>query len=294
MLKQIKEKIAKKKTFYLMLLPSLFFFIIFFVYPMINGLRIGFYSWNGISRSMDFIGIENFKQMISNKLFRTAFINTSILTIAALGIQISLGFVLAWWAFKHSKIGYAFMWFVYLPMVVSFIAVGMMWHWMYDPNIGVINAVLKGIGLGSVARAWLASRTTGLLAIIITGVWYGTGFCVLLFAASLGSIPQSIYDSMKVDGLSNIQSIRYVVLPQLKNVIAVAFIFISCATLKTFDLVFALTGGAPARSTEVVTMYMWRESFGALRAGYACAVGLTLLVLGILLSVLYLRITRVK
>jgi len=292
--KKIKTEISRKKTLYLMLFVVCVPYFIFFLYPMIDSLIIGFYRWSGISPKMDFVWIDNYIRLIFDEYLRSALINTLIFTFAAIFLHTVIGFAFAWLAFKHRRTGRLFISIVYIPMVVSFVAVGLMWRWIYDPNIGFLTQFFKSIKLEALAAPWLANKTTALIGIILTGTWYGVGFSTIVFSAGLRAIPQSMFDSAKIDGLSDLQAIRHVILPQLKEVIAVIFIFIAASSLKTFDLIWALTGGGPARDTEVVSLFMYQEAFASMKAGYASAAGIILFLAGILLVVIYLRITRVK
>lgn len=278
-------------TLGLMLLPAAFLYAMFFLYPMVRGVSISFFRWEGISPDMTYIGLKNFSTLLHDSQFYTALTNSFILTGAALAIQIPLGFIFAWIAFNRKRFGRVFIWFVYLPMVISYIAVGLMWSWMLNPKIGIINSLLEGIGLESLAIGWLSSRWTALFSVIMATTWQGVGFTTIFFWAGLGGIRRSIFDAMEVDGISGFKGVRRIILPQLKETIAVAFIFIASSSLKAFDLIYALTGGGPARTTEVLGLTMYREAFDRMSAGYASAYGVAILLLGLILIAVYLKLT---
>jgi raffinose/stachyose/melibiose transport system permease protein len=157
-----------------------------------------------------------------------------------------------------------------------------------------LNSLLKGIGLGSLTRAWLGEIGIALLAVLITMNWQGFGLYVILFSVGLGTIPRAIYDSSKVDGLSDFQTAKHIIIPMLKEVFVVGFILIVAASFKTFELIYIMTGGGPAYSTDVLASYLYRSSFEMLKAGYGSAIASYMLIFCILIAIFYIRTVKAK
>jgi ABC-type sugar transport system permease subunit len=280
------------KAFHIMIAPALIFYFIFLAYPVVNGFWLSLHRWSGVSPVMTFTGLENYVKLLFDPFFQRALKNTLIIAFAGLAIRFVGGFSLAWIAVGYRKMGNVFLSVALMPFVVSFVAIGIMWAWIYDPSFGLINSFLKFVGLGFLARPWLGEPTTALIAIIVTSSWQSIGLYALIYAVGLQRISQSIYDSIKIDGLSTLQGIRHVILPMLKPVIAVGFVLAMSASFKIFDLVYVLTERGPAFSTDVLATYLYDSAFDKWMAGYASAIGFYLFIFCLVLVVIQLKLIR--
>jgi len=281
-------------TLYLMLVPAVLFYSIFRIYPILQGIYLSFFRWSGISPQKEFIGLSNFISLFSDPQFYLAFKNTLIITIVCIVAQLSIGFILAWLSLKHFLVGRIFQSVVLLPYLTSLVIVGTIWTWIFDPSIGILNNLLELIGLASLKQVWLGNPGTALLSILIAMNWQGFGLYVILFGVGLETISKSLYESAKVDGLSDFQTIRYVILPMLKEVIFVGFILIVTTSFKTFELIYIMTGGGPAYSTEVLAFYLYRSTFEMLKAGYGSAIANVMLIITLIITNFYIKAMRVK
>jgi raffinose/stachyose/melibiose transport system permease protein len=277
-----------------MLIPVFLFYFIFRIYPIMQGIYLGFFEWSGISPQKNFVGLSNFINLLYDPQFRLALQNTLVITFTCVAVQLSLGFSLAWLSVKYRKIGRVFQSIALFPYLISLVIVGTIWTWIFDPSIGLLNSLLKGIGLGSLTRAWLGEIGIALLAVLITMNWQGFGLYVILFSVGLGTIPRAIYDSSKVDGLSDFQTAKHIIIPMLKEVFVVGFILIVAASFKTFELIYIMTGGGPAYSTDVLASYLYRSSFEMLKAGYGSAIASYMLIFCILIAIFYIRTVKAK
>jgi raffinose/stachyose/melibiose transport system permease protein len=277
-----------------MLIPVFLFYFIFRIYPIMQGIYLGFFEWSGISPQKNFVGLSNFINLLYDPQFRLALQNTLVITFTCVAVQLSLGFSLAWLSVKYRKIGRVFQSVALFPYLISLVIVGTIWTWIFDPSIGLLNSLLKGIGLGSLTRAWLGEIGIALLAVLITMNWQGFGLYVILFSVGLGTIPRAIYDSSKVDGLSDFQTAKHIIIPMLKEVFVVGFILIVAASFKTFELIYIMTGGGPAYSTDVLASYLYRSSFEMLKAGYGSAIASYMLIFCILIAIFYIRTVKAK
>jgi raffinose/stachyose/melibiose transport system permease protein len=299
---RIKTKSKRNIALYAMLLPTLFLYILFFVYPVINGLSFGFYRYSGVSQVKYFIGLRNYFQIAVDPQFQLALYNTVVITIVNSVAQFAIGFGLAWLARKYGRVGSIFLSVALIPIVLSFVSVGLMWQWFYNPSFGLLNALvdffhvnsaLNFIGLPSVPRSLTANPSTSLFSILLAANWQGIGLYAVIYSAGLRTISPSIYDSMKVDGLSDLQKIRRVIWPMMKDTIALALVLVIAASFKIFELVYVLTGGGPGRLTDVISIYLYRY-YASFQAGYASAVAFYILMIGLLLVLFQFRFLRTE
>jgi ABC-type sugar transport system permease subunit len=286
----------------MLLLPTLFLYILFFIYPVINGLTLGLYKYSGVSQVKYFIGLRNYFEISIDPQFHKALINTFIITLMNSVVQFAAGFSLAWLARKYLRVGSIFLSVALIPIVLSFVSVGLMWQWFYNPSFGLLNGLidffrlnsaLSFLGLPAIPRALTANSNTALFSVLLTANWHGIGLYAVIYSAGLRSISPSIYDSMKVDGLSDVQKIRRVILPMMKDTIALALVLVISASFKIFELVYVLTGGGPGRITDVISLYLYRY-YASFQAGYASAVAFYMLIIGLALVVVQLKFLRTE
>jgi multiple sugar transport system permease protein/raffinose/stachyose/melibiose transport system permease protein len=180
---------------------------------------------------------------------------------------------------------------IYFPMIFSFVIVGMIWTFVYEPRLGVLNLFLRVLGVKKWKIAWLAEPRTALLAIIVAASWQHTGLCMVLFLAGLKTVRIDLVEAAKIDGCNTWQLYRKVILPQLQNATVVVISLTIINSLKSFDIVYIMTKGGPYRKSEVLTTFMFRESFWNYRMGYGSAVAVVLFILILLIIAFYLRQT---
>jgi len=306
----VNAETRKTLILYALLAPTLALYLLFFVYPIINGLTMGFYNYNVatplnyfvfFTPHAKYVGLQNFIFIGQDPVFQRALENTLIIVVANSVAQFLIGFGLAWLAKKYGKVGDVFLSVALIPIVLSFVSVGLMWKWIYDPSFGLldsligflhINSALKFIRLPTIPSSLPSNPSTALLSILLASNWQGIGLYAVIYSAGLRTISPSIYDSMKVDGLSDLQKIRRVVWPMMKETIALALILVTAASFKIFDLVFALTGMGPTPN-DVISVYLYRD-LGAGLAGSAAAVAFYMVIIGLALIVIQFRLFRTR
>ncbi|MET8329563.1 sugar ABC transporter permease [Streptomyces sp. NPDC005181] len=255
-------------------------------WPAIQGFYLSFTSWDGLSNPT-FVGFDNFTEMLNDPVFRTATWNTVLWLVLFGGLSAVLGLGAAL-LLQQDRRGVGFYRAsLFLPVVFSLVATALVWQAMYQPD-GLINNVLDSIGLGSWKHAWLADQDTAFYAVIVPALWRQVGYVMVLYIAGLKGIDPVLYEAAKVDGASRVQQFRHITLPQLKSVNAVVLSVIVIDSLRSFDVVWALTRGGPYHSSELLSTYMFSTSFQSLRLGYgsALAVVIFLLAFGVIASYL--------
>ncbi len=274
-------------------LPALAFVIIFIFYPLVQMFYLSLFRWNFVSPNMIFVGIENYVRMFLNDpVYLRSLVNVILLAAQSSAIQIPIGVALATIVLRYRRIGGLFWAIIFLPYVISSVAVSLIWTWMYNPYFGSINVFLRTIGLGFLARPWLGDINTALIAIFGTVNWIYIGLTTTMTIATLKSIPPSIFESARIDGLSGFQEFRKITLPLLKELIVVLVIIDIAGAFKFFDLIWVMTQGGPSDSTHVTTTWLYRAAFRSSEPGYGAAIGVTIFIFSFVIVQLLIKFTR--
>ncbi len=283
------SKLAQRLNPVLFLLPALTIYLIFAIYPTYSVLEYSFTDWDGISPERNFVGLENYQKLFSDKIFWAAFRNTFVWSGVIIVINVGLGLVIAAMLARVWKARLLIQTCIVLPVVISPMAVATIWRWMYQPT-GVINQVLEKIGLGAFATPWLGSPDAVLYALAFAHSWSTIGLSVIIFLAGLQAVDEDLYEAARVDGANPLQSFRHVTLPALRPVTAVVFILTLTQSFKVFDIVWATTQGGPIRFSEILSTYMYKRGALENQYGYGSAIGVSLLVIVSLATIIYMQI----
>jgi multiple sugar transport system permease protein len=260
-------------------------------WPALNSFYLSLTRWNGLGPP-ESVGLRNFTDLLSDKVFLEALRNNVIWAVGFGGLSVLGGLALAV-ALNRPRRGVGlYRSAIYLPMVFSLAVTGLFWRVLYQPD-GAVNAALRGTGLGGLARQWLADPDTALYAVLVAAVWRQVGYVMVLYLAGLKGCDPSLTEAATVDGAGPWQRFRYVTWPQLRGVNTVVFAVTVIDSLRTFDIVWAMTGGGPYHSSELLRTYMYEQGFTFLNLGYASALAVVIFALAILFIITYLiRATR--
>ncbi len=263
------------------------------IIPFFGSIVYSFTDWNGISETWNFIGLKNYLRVFTDVNFKGALLHNVVWVIFFLGIPTLFGLLMAVLLDSKVKGATLFKSVIYLPMIFSYVIAGMIWTFIYEPRLGIINLALSRVGLDGLTTAWLANPDTALISVILVAAWQHTGLCMILFLAGLQGVRSDLIEAAQLDGCGERQVFWHVVLPQLSNSAIIVISLTVINSLKSFDIVYIMTKGGPFRSSEVLTTLMYREAFWNYQMGYGSAVAnmLFFIVLGIIF--LYLR-TLVK
>ena len=181
---------------------------------------------------------------------------------------------------------------IFAPMVVSSVAVGIIWLIILDPNVGPLNALVKLAGLDPPRLGWLGDPSISIWVVLGIATWQYTGFMMVLILAGLQGVPKEIYQAAALDGATGLSAFWHITLPSIRNVLIVAVLITTIGGIKIFELVFVTTGGGPANATQVLGTYIYQQGFTLGRMGYADTVAVVLLVIAVALGALQLRASR--
>ena len=261
-------------TAYLFITPIVILFGIFRVYPSIQTLAYSFFRVELLRGRFTFIGFENFFDLLSDTIFLKAVINTLIYVISIVPISAGLALILAVLFNTHFRLKEFFKAIYFAPMVTSTVAAAMVWLWLYNPQFGLFNVILKMFGFP--AQPWLMSSHQALPSIIIFSIWKSLGYNLIIYIAGLQAIPDVYYEAARIDGAGSLQQFFKITLPLLTPTTAFILIYNSILSFQVFDQVFVLTGGGPAYATTVVVLELYQQAFLKYRFGYASAMAMVL------------------
>ena len=260
-------------------------------WPAFNSFQLSFTRWHGVGAAEP-VGLKNYQTLAGDPIFLTALQNNVYWILGFGGLSVIVGFALAL-ALNKPRPGVGiYRSAIYLPMVFSLAVTGLFWRVMYQPD-GPVNAMLAAIGIDTAEHQWLADPNTALAAILVAAIWRQTGYIMVLYLAGLKGCDPSLEEAAEVDGAGWWQRLRYIVIPQLRNVNTVIFAVTVIDSLRTFDIVWAMTRGGPYNSTQLLSTYMYQVGFTQVNLGYGSAIAVVIFLLAIGFIITYLaRATR--
>jgi multiple sugar transport system permease protein len=277
-------------TAYLFLAPGLLLFAAFRLYPLLDGLRLSFTNARLGRPAQAFVGLANYERLLEDTRFHTSLYNTVFYTVAStlpiLAIPLLLAVALNRGAMRTVLRGAFF-----FPFTLSVVTVGLTWLWLLDPVVGPFNYYLRA--LGGPARSWLSEPATAMWVIIVTTVWWVTGYYLVIYLAGLQDIPRDLYESAALDGAGAIRSFWAITLPLLRPVLLFVFVTHMIGSFQIFGQVFVLTQGGPGDATRTVVQHLYETAFQNFFAfGAASAMAWVLFAIILVFSVLQFRLLR--
>ncbi len=261
-------------------------FGVFLFFPLLFAFYMSFTDW-GMIGAPHFVGLRNYRNLLTDPVFWIAVKNTAIYT-AAVPIKVAIALVIAV-ALNQPLLGRAFYRAsFFFPEVISMVVVGILWQWMFSPSYGLVNHVLRSVGLPP--QDWLLRPNLALLVIIIASIWRGLGNNLLIFLAGLQAIPRSLYEAAAIDGAGPWQQFFRITVPLLRPTTLFVTIITFIGSFKVFDLAYTITGGGPGYSTVVMVQYIYEEAFTRFQMGYASAAAFVLFVILFAFTAIQMRI----
>ena len=275
-----------KKAIVLFLLPAVILFVGIIILPILMSTYYSLHDWDGMS-DMKFIGLDNYIELFTNKTvnFPQALFNAVIYMLASVLIQLPFSLLLALLLAKGRRGSRTFLSVYFIPVLLSTVVIGQLWLKIYNPDYGLINMGLSAVGLDSWTTAWLGNRDTALIAAFIPTLWQFTGYHMLLMYAGVQGVPNEIKEAALIDGASESQINRKIIIPMIKPVLRVCLIISVTGSLKIFDMIYILTGGGPARATEVPSTLLYSRMFLRNQYGLGSAIAVLLIILCMVLAI---------
>ena len=292
--RQSKRVMTKRRSSWpgalLFLSPTLVIFTVFIAFPIIFSFYLSFHEWNMFGGERQYIGLQNYGAIIGDPEFWRVFRTTVIYTVGTVPVNMMLAL---WVAFILNKriAGKKFLRAAFFtPVIVSSVAAAVIWRWVFDPNLGLLNFGLDAIGLPTVN--WINNATAAMIALMIVGVWKTFGVNMILFSAGLSGIPDHYYEAAEIDGAGGWHKFYNITLPLLSPTTLFILVLSIIGSFQVFDLVYVLTFGGPLGSTKVLVYYLYEHAFKFFNMGYASAVAYVLFAVLFILTLLQIRFFR--
>ena len=276
----MKKLYSNKVHILVFLLPALILFCGVLIAPIGASAYYSLFDWNGIG-AKTFIGLSNYKELFTSNAigFMRALRNSLLLAALSVFLQLPLALALALTLGKKIKGERAFLSVYFMPVLISTVVIGQLWLKIYNPDYGILNVFLRAIGREDWTRIWLGNKSTALSAVFVPTLWQYVGYHMLLLYAGVKSVPPELREAAMLDGASDGQINRYIVLPYIKPIIRISVIFAVTGSLKSFDLIYVLTNGGPLHSTEVPSTLMISMLFLRNRYGMGSTIAVMLILL---------------
>lgn len=258
-----------------LLVPALMYAAVV-VGPTLYSFYYSFTNWSALSGTSNFTGLANFRTMAADPYFWHALRNTVIWTAAAIVVPTVVALALAIGLARVRRFTRIIKSVFFLPLALSLVVVGQVWYWIYQPDGGLLNILLRAVGLSSLQNAWLADPSVALWAVIAAWCWQQVPLAMVIFLAGLTSVPQELTEASRVDGANGAQQLIHVVLPALRPAFTVVVTLALINSLKSFDIVYVMTQGGPFRSTETLAVLAYRTAFQTYDFGYGSAISVVL------------------
>jgi len=287
------KRVQDHLTIFLFLLPAVVLFLLFIIYPILRAVYFSLFNWNGMGPATVFVGLNNFKQILTDQVFLKAITNCLLIVVLSLTIQLPFALLLAIMVGRDLPGRAFFRAIFFMPYVISEVITAIIWMSLFspDPERGFINALLTFIP-GVQAQNFLGDIHQVLACVFIVLTWKYFGLHMLLFMAGLQNIPKEIEEAAMIDGANHWQTVRNVTIPLLGSTIRTCILLSVLGSLTQFNLVWIMTRGGPVNASEVMSTYMYRYAFIRFQLGYGSAVALVMLLVCLIFSVLYLRLAR--
>jgi sn-glycerol 3-phosphate transport system permease protein len=282
-----KKRLWEAVRPYAMVLPAMTGITLFVLFPVVYLIYLSFYKYNLMNKSKSkFVGLDNFKQIFTREDFYTALANTVVYTVGVVVLTLALSLAIAVWLSRRTRFNGIVRAGIFTPHIISIVSVALVWMWLMEPNYGVLNFLLKSVGLPP--SQWLQSSRTAMISIIIVSVWQNIGYYTLIIVAALQSVPPSLYEAAALDNASRAKVFWKITLPIISPQLFFILIIITIGSFKVFDTVKIMTGGGPNNATTTLVYYIYE--FRTNSIGYASATGVVLMAIIALLTFVYFQL----
>lgn len=271
------------------ILPALVVYVLFVLYPIAQATYYSAFDWNGLGPLEDFVGVDNYRRLLSDAVFRKALQHNLIILALSLLVQLPMALLVALLIRSNIPGRAVFRTIFFLPYVLSEVITAVIWVFMFRPDTGFINVALSAVVPGFEPRGFLGDPNIVLYAIFAVITWKFFGFHMILYLAGLQGIPAELEDAARVDGASPLQVLRDITLPLLGPTVRVSIFFSVLGSLQFFDLIWVMTKGGPINASNTMATYMYTYGFQRFQLGYGAAVSLVIFLICFVFSIAYQR-----
>lgn len=297
----LNAKSQKKKstgfgiTPYLFVIPGMLLFFLIAVIPIFQTFGLSFTDWDGVKAfsSINIIGLDNYKTVITGQEFLIALKNNMIWALVSVTVPIAIGLVQAAVIVNSNvKCKNLFQLLLFLPQILSSMIMSIIWLAIYDPASGLLNEALKMIGLDSFAQPWLGDKSTAIYALLVMSIWTAYGFNTVIYCTAIRSVDQAMYEAAKIDGANFLQTFFRITIPSISKTTTTLLLLSLIGAFKVFDVVFQMTKGGPGYYTYVMSYYLYQTAFASNKIGLGCSIAVLLTIIVFVVSRVFQRLRK--
>jgi len=281
-------------TAFTFLLPGIFLFLVFNIYPLLKAFQISFYDWSIMpNQTSEFVGLANYVRALNDPIAKLAFRNTVLYTVITVPAQIVLAMVSALLLNGAIRGKLLLRTLYYLPVITSWVIVSLLFRYMFQSPNGFINYLLVNVlHIVEAPIGWLRSGSTAMIPVWLLGIWKGIGWSMVIFLAALQTIPEVLYEAAAIDGAGSFQKLTKITLPLIRPTLVFVLVMLMIGGLNVFLPIVLVTEGGPLQQTEVVLTYMYHQAFDFLEFGYGSALAFMMAIFIVVLSFIQIKFFR--
>jgi raffinose/stachyose/melibiose transport system permease protein len=274
--------------------PAVALLVVFVYYPIVENVRLSFFSWSAFSPSPIFVGLENYRAAFDDDVFWRALFNNTAYAVVSLIVQVGFALVLAavLEEFVHQRLRGILRTIYFIPATISITVAGILFSFLYNPQFGLVNRVLTAVGLESWTHAWLGEKSTAIWSIIAMSQWQSIGYTAVLFVVAIQRIPREYYEAVRVDGAGPVRAFFTVTVPMVREMTTLLIILTVSGAFLVFNEVMVMTAGGPDNSSQVLNTWLYRNAFFEDDMGYAATIATVIFVITFIVAVVQLAIAK--
>ncbi|RRD95933.1 sugar ABC transporter permease [Clostridiales bacterium COT073_COT-073] len=285
--------LSKKRYKIGFLIPTLVVYSVFIILPIIIAVSYSFTRYSGIGKAK-FLGLDNYIRLFQDKLFWISLKNTMIIFVLAFVLLLTVAFLIALLLNNRLKAVDASKALIFSPAIIAPIIVGIIWVYILDPNIGILNNILEAFGASEMKQKWIGGEFWSPYSVAIIYFWQQLGYLVTIFIAGLKMIPNDVMEAMRIDGANGFQEVKYVIIPMMKTTISTVAVLVITGVFKIFEIVQQTTGGGPNHLSETLVTYSYSMTFTSSHYGYGMSLATVTFLLSLIITAIYSFLTKEK
>jgi raffinose/stachyose/melibiose transport system permease protein len=292
-------RIMRRWWTWVWVLPAVILLGVFVYYPIVDNIRLSLYSWSAFNPRAVYIGLGNYRTAFGDPVFRRSLLNNVFYAVISIVFQVGGSLVLAavLESVVHERLRGILRTIYFIPATISITVAGMLFSFIYNPQIGLVNRALSAVGLGSLSRDWLGNPHTAIFAIIGMSQWQSIGYTAVLFVVAIQRIPKELYEAAAIDGASGVRTFFSITIPLLREMTTLVMILTLSGAFLVFNEVEVMTAGGPSNSSQVLGTWLYTKAFMQDDMGYAAAIATIIFVITFVISgaqIMYTRRRRVQ
>ncbi len=275
-------------------LPAVILLVVFVYYPIVDNIRLSLFSWSAFSAKPTFVGLDNYRTAATDPVFWHSMLNNTLFAVTSLIFQVGFSLVLAavLEEFVHQRLRGLLRTIYFIPAAISITVSGILFSFIYNPQIGLLNSALSALGLDSWTHAWLGEQGTAMWSIIAMSQWQSFGYTAVLFVVAIQRVPREFYEAAKVDGAGPVRSFFTVTVPLVREMTTLIIILTISGAFLVFNEVMVMTAGGPSNSSQVLGTWLYRNAFMNDDMGYAAAIATVIFVITFVIAAVQLAVSR--